>query len=108
MEMSSWDRQVEYINETTGFKTTLYNINVVAIQLGRTSQTIRKWEIAGIIPKTPFTSNGKRLYCKEQIEILVKCAEKAQICTGRKISATSFTTNVERQWSMLFKKIFGK
>lgn len=108
MELSDWDRKVPYKNESTGFETTLYGINVVATQLGRTSQTIRKWEIAGVIPKTPFKINGRRLYCKEQIDILIACAEKARISTGKSISSTSFTSNVEKQWSLLFKQIFGK
>lgn len=106
MELSAWDREVPYTNEKTGFSTTLYNINVVANALGRTSQTIRKWEIAGVIPKTPFKSEGRRLYAKEQIEILVECAEKAHISTGKKISQTTFTANVDKKWKELFNKIF--
>ena len=107
MELSAWDREVPYTNEKTGFSTTLYNINVVATALGRTSQTIRKWEIAGVIPKTPFKSDSRRLYSKEQIDILVECAEKAHLSTGKKISQTSFTSNVDKKLKELFKKIFG-
>lgn len=108
LELSPWDREIPYTNPETGYTTTLYNINVVATYLGRTSQTVRKWEIAGTIPKTPFKIEGKRLYSKEQVEILVECAEKAQISTGKKISQTNFTRNVQLKWQELFKKIFGQ
>ena len=37
-----------------GEKIKLYPINVLANELGRTSQTIRKWEVAGILPKPHF------------------------------------------------------
>lgn len=37
-----------------GEKIKLYPINVLANELGRTSQTIRKWEVAGILPKPIF------------------------------------------------------
>lgn len=106
LKLSPWDRSIPYTNSDTGFSTTLYNINVVATYLGRTSQTIRKWEIAGVIPKTPFKSDGRRLYCKEQIEILVECAEKAKISTGKKMSETNFTRNVQLKWQKLFDEIF--
>lgn len=107
LELSPWDRTVPYTNKKTGYSTTLYNINVVSTHLGRTSQTVRKWEIAGTIPKTPFSIQGRRLYCTEQIEILVECAEKAKISTGKKISQTNFTRNVQLRWNKLFTEIFG-
>ena len=106
VELSPWDRAIPYTNKETGYSTTLYNINVLANWLGRTSQTIRKWEIAGVIPKTPFKSDGKRLYSKEQIDILVECAEKANISTGKKMSQTNFTRNVQKKWQKLFDEIF--
>lgn len=108
MELSAWDREVPYTNKNTGYSTKLYNIKVVATALGRTPQTIRKWEVAGAIPKTPFKLEGKRMYCKEQIDILVECAEKAQISTGKNMSQTGFTRNVQKRWQSLFKDIFGQ
>lgn len=107
MELMSWDKKVPYTDKNTGYSTDLYNINVLANSLGRTSQTIRKWEIAGVIPKTPFKLDGKRMYCTEQIKIIVECAEKAQISSGKNMSQTTFTKNVFKKWNELFKEIFG-
>ena len=65
-----FSREVEYTTPT-GIKTTLYSINVLAEALGRTSQTVRKWELGGTIPPTPFRIHGRRFYSKEHIDIIV-------------------------------------
>lgn len=73
----------------------LYYINALASALGRTSQTIRKWEIAGIIPDAIFRDkNGRRLYTKEQIEIMVRIAEECKITQGKSVAGTGFTKKV--------------
>ena len=91
-------REVEYTSPT-GKKTTLYNIGVLAEALGRTSQTIRKWEIWGVIPPTPFkTKEGKRLYSKEHIDAIVKCAESSHIMQGSNISSTVFAKKVYKEF----------
>lgn len=83
----------------------LYYINRLAADLGRTVNTIRQWEIAGIIPPTCFrSSNNMRLYSQEQIDAVVRCAEKAFIKPGRSIAQTQFTPWVFKEFEMLKKK----
>lgn len=101
------DRVIHYTDPNTGYETTLHSIGYLAAELGRVPQTIRKWEISGAIPKTPFTVRGRRYYCDEQIQIVVECAENARLSSGIPPSTTTFTPNVEKRWRELFKKIFG-
>jgi len=83
-DKTPWGRSIEYTSPT-GKTTTLYNIGVIAEAIGRSSQTVRKWEVAGTIPPTPFKQNGKRLYSKEHINALVKCVEKYKVTMGQQI-----------------------
>lgn len=107
LELLPWDKSVPYKNKKTGYETTLYNSAVAGRAIGRSTQTMTKWEIAGTVPVTPFRVGGKRMYCSEQIEILVECAYKAKISQGRKIAQTNFSSQVQKKWNELFKKIFG-
>lgn len=103
-----WGREIPYTSPITGKSTTLYNISVLAEALGRTRQTIRKWEIDGIIPPTPFKQNGKRLYAKEHIDVMVECAEKAKIGTAKAYTYLRFSEFVYPKFQavndMFFKK----
>lgn len=105
-EVSSWGRAIPYTTPT-GVKTCLYNIGTVALALGRTSQTIRRWEVAGIIPLTPFKIGGKRLYSDEHIDALVEFAEKHHIRTGTRIGDTAFSSNVYKRYEEIYYKFFG-
>ena len=76
-------------------KIKLYPINVLANELGRTSQTIRKWEVAGILPKPIFKDkNGRRMYSEEQIETIVRIAEQCNVRQGYSVANTSFPRKV--------------
>lgn len=97
-EKTPWGREISYTSPVTGRKTTLYNIGVVAEAIGRTSQTIRKWEVGGVIPPTPFKQKGKRLYSKEHIDVIVKCAESSHIIQGSKVSQTAFSQKLYREF----------
>lgn len=98
-EKTPWGRVIPYTSPITGRKTTLYNIGVVAEAIGRTSQTIRKWEVGGVIPPTPFKQNGKRLYSKEHIDAIVQCAEKSKIMQGSKnTSQTMFSKRLYKEF----------
>lgn len=101
-----WGKAIEYTTPT-GIKTTLYNIGVLAEALGRTSQTIRKWEIGGVIPPTPFKQNGQRLYSMEHIEALVKGAEKSKIKIGSAISQTAFTQRAFKDFEEINDRFFN-
>lgn len=93
-EKSFKGREIPYKSPITGRETMLYNIATVGEALGRTSQCIRKWEIGGVIPKTPFKLKGQRLYSTEHIDALVECAEKAHLMQGSKVSKTYFSRYV--------------
>lgn len=104
--MIPWGRIVPYVSPT-GIKTTLYSIGTVADALGRTRQTIRKWEVGGIIPPTPFKINGNRMYSTEHIDVLVECAENAHLKNGSPISQTTFTKDAYEGFEKLNKKFFN-
>ena len=108
-ERTPWGKEIPYTSPITGRSTTLYNIGVVAEAIGRTSQTIRKWEVGGVIPPTPFRQKGKRLYSKEHIDAIVKCAEKAKIMQGSKTSKTTFSNNLYKEFQkvndLFFKEV---
>lgn len=108
MELSvlPWGKSIEYTSPT-GVKTTLYNIGTLAEALGRTSQTIRKWEIGGVIPPTPFKQNGQRLYSAEHISALVRGAEKSKIKHGSAISQTAFTQRAFKDFEEINDRLFN-
>ena len=107
-ERTPWGREIPYTSPITGKSTTLYNINVAAEAIGRTPQTIRKWEVGGIIPPTPFRQQGKRLYSKEHIDALVKCAEEAKIRQGVNIMQTSFSKRLYKEFEVINDLFFKK
>ena len=102
---TAWGKEIPYTTPT-GKQTTLYNIAVLAEAVGRTSQTIRKWEVAGIIPPTPFKQNGRRLYSKEHIDAVVKCAESSHIMQGSLISNTAFSKKLQREFDKIYNAFF--
>ncbi len=105
MNMPPYGREIPYTSPT-GVKTTLYSISVLASRLGRTSQTVRKWEIAGILPPTPFKINGVRLYSEEHIESIVRSAEKSKIKQGKCLCNTQFSNRIYKDFKELHKKFF--
>lgn len=105
----------EYLNSgvpytsPTGVKTTLYPIGYLAEHLGRKSSTIRKWEIDGTIPPTPFRDKQNfRLYSDEHIRAIVKCAERAKIGNGKPISNTRFTKWCYEEFNKINAEMLGK
>lgn len=78
-----------------GEEVELFYIDKLASELGRTPQTIRKWEVAGILPKPIFRDkNNRRLYSQEQIDAIVECAEKSNVRPSYPISNTNFSARV--------------
>lgn len=83
----------------------LFKIGVLAEALGRASSTVRKWEISGVIPKTIFkSSKNERLYSREQIDLIVSCAEKSGIAQGASLANNSFSAKCHRELKKLNKK----
>lgn len=107
-EKTPWGKEIPYTSPITGRSTTLYNIGVVAEAIGRTSQTIRKWEVGGVIPPTPFKQKGKRLYSKEHIDAIVKCAESSRIMQGSRVSQTTFTKRLYKEFQKVNDLFFKK
>jgi transcriptional regulator with XRE-family HTH domain len=93
----------------SGHTIELFYIGKLAEALGRTANTVRRWEIGGIIPDPCFRDKlGKRLYSQEQIDVIVQCAEKAGIMQGKSIASTSFSTWVHKELSILREKYKSK
>lgn len=91
-----------------GEKVELFYIGALASALGRTTNTVRKWEIGGIIPDPCFKDpNGRRLYTQEQIDVIVKCAERAKIKQGLSIANTSFSQWCHKELDALKEKYKG-
>lgn len=87
----------------------LFYIGTLAYELGRTPGTVRKWEIAGYIPETCFkdASTGRRLYSREQIDAIVKCAERAKVKQGMCISDTCFAKWCHQEMNKIKEKYKG-
>ena len=91
-----------------GERIELFYLSKLAYALGRTSQTIRKWEISNVLPKTIFKDKmGRRMYTQEQIDLIVRIAEETQIKQGLSIANTSFSAKVHRELNKLNKKYLG-
>ena len=101
-----YSREVPYTSPT-GVKTVLYSIKTLAERLGRTTQTVRKWEIGGIIPPTPFKIGNDRYYSEEHIRAIVNSAEKSKIKAGKQLSNTQFSSRCYRDFEELNKLFFG-
>ena len=86
----------------------VYPLGVLAEALGRTSRTVRQWEIAGIIPDTfriPCNLGLMRVYTAEQIQIIVKNAEKYKIVKGKNISNTHFSRKLQSELADYMTKL---
>ena len=80
-------------------------MNALCEATGRTAQTLRKWELAGIIPKTPFRDNtNKRLYLQEHIDAIVECIESCKIVQGKNIADTNFKAKVYKRFNDINRK----
>jgi DNA-binding transcriptional MerR regulator len=80
-------------------KVKLYPISKVAQALTdagipRDTQTVRKWEVRGVIPRALFRFGGKRLYSKEQIDTIVRVAVECNLRQGLSIAETDFINEV--------------
>ena len=91
-----------------GEEVNLFYIERLASELGRTPQTIRKWEVSGILPKPIFRDKlGRRLYSLEQIDAIVECAEKSNVRQGYSVANTNFSVRVHKALDGINKKYIG-
>lgn len=83
----------------------LFYIGTLAEMLGRTNQTVRKWEISGILPDSLFRDPaGRRMYTMEQIRAIVECAEQSNIRQGYSVANTNFSPRVYKALEEVNKK----
>jgi hypothetical protein len=88
----------------------LFDTDYLAHAMGRTYNTIRQWEIGGLLPPTPFRGKQvyERFYTQEQINVVVTLAEKYQLFIGRKITQTMFPKRCFKEFAKLEKKYLGE
>ena len=92
-----------------GLEVELFYINTLAEALGRTPQTIRKWEVSGILPDCLFRDKLKRrMYSAEQVAVIVECAEKSHVRQGYSVANTNFAPRVKEALATLNKKYISK
>jgi hypothetical protein len=78
----------------------LYPISYLAFKLSkalkdeRTTQTIRKWEVNGVIPPSIFRIGTKRLYSAEQVETICRVAKECNIRQGSSASLSEFSNKI--------------
>lgn len=85
-----------------GVQVELFPIGELADYLGRTTQTVRKWELSGVLPNTLFRNKrGYRLYTREQIMLIGKTAEETQLMMGRQYSKIKFSKLVKERLEKL-------
>lgn len=102
----------EYV--INGKKMTLYPISYLAKELSkalestRSEQTIRKWELDGILPPAIFRVGGKRLYHKNQVKAICECAKESGIRKGVAISMTDFSIKVWDRLRVVNSKLLAK
>lgn len=108
-----WDeRPVTYLIK--GEKQEFFLISHLAAALGYSVQSIRAWEAARLLPRTPYRSpntkgrpqasgshKGRRLWTREQVEGIVALASKHQVILNRQPPTEAFARDVAR----LFKQL---
>jgi hypothetical protein len=84
----------------------LFTVGDLASAIGRDPQTPRKWELHGVIPRAALRDRaGRRLYCKEEINSLVKILVEEDVKTGSPIASTKFKERVLKEWAEIRKRI---
>jgi predicted site-specific integrase-resolvase len=92
-----------------GVEVELFYIGVLAESLGRSSQTVRKWEISGLLPPPIFRDkSNRRMYSKEQIDTIVQVAEDCHVRQGYSVANTSFANKVFTAINLVNKQYFKK
>lgn len=92
-----------------GEKVKLYPIRRLTHELARvgikrSTQTIRKWELKGVMPKCIFREQGNRMYTKEQIQVIVRVALECNIKKGLDIASTDFPEKIWQELNQINEK----
>lgn len=87
---------------------TLYSIGELASAIMRDTNTVRKWELYGLIPRARFRDkHGRRLYAREEIEALVKIVAEENPRTGVPFKMTRLKERVQSAWEQIRKQDDG-
>lgn len=94
-EASEWDTKPIYYM-VKGVKQEFFTIRHVAMAFGRSVQSIRAWEDAGVLPKSPYRSpkprketvpgvpvKGRRLWTRAQVEGMLAIAREMGLILDR-------------------------
>lgn len=88
-----------------GVKLEAFYISTLAEALNRDPHTIRTWERTGILPDCMLRDkNNRRLYSKEQIDVIVECAEAENLRQGSNIAKTNFISLVHERLDIVKQK----
>lgn len=82
----------------------VFTIGVLAYKLGRSAQTVRKWERDGMIPTPLRDPAGRRVYLEEHIDAIVRIANECRIRPGESIADSGFPTKVRAAFDFIRKK----
>jgi hypothetical protein len=119
-DMPVWDaKPVFYLVD--GQKQEFFLISHLAKALGYSVQSIRAWEAAGLLPRTPYRSpktrrpvaagrsnKGKRLWTREQVEGILRLAKKHRvILPDRKDVKKPPTPAFAKDVAQLFSELVG-
>lgn len=83
-----------------GIDIEFFYIGQLALALGRSATTLRRWESDGIIPKSGFVKPSKdprgkrRLYSRAQAQGIVRIAVEEGVLETGKIAGTNFSARV--------------
>jgi hypothetical protein len=115
-EPTPWDHKpVFYL--VNGERQEFFVISHVAKALGYSVQSIRAWEDKGVMPRTPYRSprtrgmiaggrsnKGRRLWTREQIEGLLRLAEKHRVILNKKPPTMDFARELAAFYASLIKQ----
>jgi len=66
------------VMEVDGVKVQLFHIGVLSRIVGRSTKTLKTWELRGHLPETPYRSKtGHRLYTLEMVEAIMEALREA-------------------------------
>lgn len=93
---------------------TLYPISYVskclseALGSTKSTQTIRKWEEAKIIPPCILRVRNVRLYHQEQIDLLCRIAKEENIRQGKSFTESTFRERMWAEMTELNNRLLGR
>lgn len=73
----------------------------------RGTQTLRKWELAKVIPKAPYNSGNKRLYSIHHINSFVNVVVECNLRQGVTLDIPVFKRKILEEWSKVNKQLIG-